>query len=79
VLRSGLRGFASMAPGAMGWSARAVSYVVPNFGALNVITKAAHGISPSGAVIATNTLYAVAYSAMVLSAAILIFERRNLK
>jgi hypothetical protein len=30
-------------------------------------------------VIATNTLYAIAYSAMVLSAAILIFERRNLK
>jgi ABC-type transport system involved in multi-copper enzyme maturation permease subunit len=74
-----LRGFASMAPGATGWIARGASYVVPNFGALNVITKAAHGIAPSAVVIATNSLYAVAYSAMVLSAAILIFERRNLK
>jgi ABC-type transport system involved in multi-copper enzyme maturation permease subunit len=74
-----LRGFASMASGVTGVMARAVSYVIPNFGALNVITKAAHGIAPTGSVVATNTLYAVAYSAMVLSAAILIFERRNLK
>jgi hypothetical protein len=74
-----LRGFAGMAPGVTGGIARAVSYLVPNFGALNVITKAAHGVGPSASVIATNTLYAIAYSAMVLSAAILIFERRNLK
>lgn len=74
-----LRGFASLASGVTGVMARAVSYVIPNFGALNVITKAAHGIAPSAGVVATNTLYAVAYSAMVLSAAVLIFERRNLK
>lgn len=74
-----LRGFASLASGVTGVAARAVSYVVPNFGALNVITKAAHGIGPGAGVVATNTLYAVAYSAMVLSAAVLIFERRNLK
>lgn len=74
-----MRGFAQMAPGVAGWLAKRSSYVVPNFGAFNVIAKAAHGQMPDAATIWMNTAYAVAYSAAALSGAILIFERRNLK
>lgn len=74
-----LRGFAALAPGAAGWLAKVLSYAVPNFGALNVVSQAAHGQSPNGAVIATSTLYALVYSAVAVVAAILIFDRRNLK
>jgi ABC-type transport system involved in multi-copper enzyme maturation permease subunit len=74
-----LRGFAAMAPGAAGFVAKALSYAVPNFGALNVITGAAHGQSPTADVIAMSTLYALVYSAMMIGGATLIFDRRNLK
>lgn len=74
-----LRGFASMAPGLTGMIARGLSYVVPNFGALNIISKAAHGETPGAALIGMSTAYALVYSAVALSAAILIFDRRNLK
>jgi len=39
----------------------------------------AHGQSVSTQLILQNTLYAIFYSAMALSGAVLIFERRNLK
>jgi ABC-type transport system involved in multi-copper enzyme maturation permease subunit len=74
-----LRGFAGLAPGAAGWMTKALSYAVPNFGALNVISQAAHGQSPSAMVIAMSTLYAIVYSTVAVAAAILIFDRRNLK
>jgi hypothetical protein len=47
--------------------------------ALNVISAVAHGQSISAQLILQNTLYAFFYSAMALSGAVLIFERRNLK
>jgi ABC-type transport system involved in multi-copper enzyme maturation permease subunit len=74
-----LRGFAQMATGATRWLVTGVSYLVPNFSALNVIGSVAHGQPVSGQLILYNSAYAFLYSAMALSAAILIFQRRNLK
>jgi Cu-processing system permease protein len=74
-----LRGFAAMAPGFAGTIARVLSYAVPNFGALNIVSQAAHGQHPSAQVILVSTLYALLYSTVAVSAAVLIFERRNLK
>jgi ABC-type transport system involved in multi-copper enzyme maturation permease subunit len=54
-------------------------YAIPNFSALNVISQVAHGNTISGPLIFWNTAYAIVYTIAVLGAAILIFERRNLK
>jgi hypothetical protein len=53
--------------------------LVPNFSALNVISQVAHGDPVGGRLIVYNTLYALFYSAMAISGAVLIFQRRNLK
>jgi ABC-type transport system involved in multi-copper enzyme maturation permease subunit len=74
-----LKGFAAMSHGATQWLATATAYVVPNFASLNVISQAAHEQSVSGGLVLMNTVYAVLYSAAVTAAAVLIFERRNLK
>jgi ABC-type transport system involved in multi-copper enzyme maturation permease subunit len=74
-----LRGFAGLTTGVTRWLATGAAYLIPNFSALNVISAVAHQQAISAPLILQNTLYAVFYSAMALSAAILIFERRNLK
>jgi ABC-type transport system involved in multi-copper enzyme maturation permease subunit len=74
-----LRGFAGMAQGLTHWLALATSYLVPNLSAFNVITSVAHAQSVPAQLILQNTVYAIFYSAMALSGAVLIFERRNLK
>ena len=74
-----LRGFARMSHGLTQWLATGAAYLVPNFSALNVIGQVAHEQPVSGQLIAYNTAYALAYSAMAISGAVLIFERRNLK
>jgi len=61
------------------WFATAAAYLVPNFSALNVISAAAHQQPVASRLILQNTLYALFYTAMALSSAVLIFERRNLK
>jgi Cu-processing system permease protein len=78
-LSEDLRGFASVVKGIGGWIATAVAYLVPNFSALNVINQVAHGEAVAGRLIVYNTLYALLYSAMAISGAVLIFQRRNLK
>ena len=78
-LSEDLRGFARVTTGAGGWLARAIAYLVPNFSALNVITQVAHGDAIPGRLILYNTVYALLYSAMAISGAVLIFQRRNLK
>jgi len=52
---------------------------VCNFSALNVIGQVAHGAPVPGRLILYNTVYALLYSAMAISGAVLIFQRRNLK
>ena len=74
-----LRGFAGMTHGATRWIAAGTAYLVPNFSTFNVISSVAHQQPVSPQLILQNTLYALFYTAMALSGAILIFERRNLK
>jgi len=78
-LAEDLRGFARITQGAAGGLATAIAYLVPNFSALNVINQAAHGNAIAGRLILYNSIYALLYSAMAISGAVLIFERRNLK
>jgi Cu-processing system permease protein len=74
-----LRGFAFLTHGATRWITTAAAYLVPNFSSLNIISAVAHQQSIAGQLILQNTLYALFYTAMALSGAVLIFERRNLK
>jgi ABC-type transport system involved in multi-copper enzyme maturation permease subunit len=74
-----LRNFAALAHGATKWLATAAAWVVPNFASLNVISRVAHDRHISGILVLYNTVYAVMYSAAVTAAAVLVFERRNLK
>ncbi len=74
-----LKNFAAMSHGVTQWVATGAAYLVPNFASLNVISQAAHEQPISGSLIAWNTLYALLYSGAVTAAAVLIFERRNLK
>jgi ABC-type transport system involved in multi-copper enzyme maturation permease subunit len=74
-----LRNFAAMSHGAGKWLVTGVVYLVPNFSALNVISQVSHDVPVSGTLVLYNTLYAVLYSAAATAAAVLIFERRNLK
>jgi ABC-type transport system involved in multi-copper enzyme maturation permease subunit len=74
-----LRGFAGLTRGITRWIATAAAYLVPNFSALNVISAVAHQQHLSLQLIIQNSFYALFYTAMALSGAVLIFERRNLK
>jgi Cu-processing system permease protein len=56
-----------------------LSYMLPNFENFNVMAMAAHGRAVPGALILQNTLYAVVYCTIVLTAAAAVFSRRNLK
>ena len=78
-LADDLRGFARLTHGVTGTIATAVAYLVPNFSAFNIINQAAHGDGVPGRLILYNTAYALLYSAMAISGAVLIFQRRNLK
>lgn len=74
-----LRNFAALSHGVMRMLATGAAYLVPNFSALNVISQVAHGEPIGGKLIVFNTIYAVLYSAAATAAAVIIFERRNLK
>ncbi len=78
-LSDDLRGFARISHGLVGWIATAIAYLVPNFSVLNVINSVAHGETVGARLILYNTLYALLYSAVAISGAVLIFQRRNLK
>jgi ABC-type transport system involved in multi-copper enzyme maturation permease subunit len=74
-----LRNFAAMSHGLARWLVTGAAYLVPNFSSLNVIAVVAHDQPVSGSLIWANTVYAIAYSLAAVAAAIIIFERRNLK
>jgi ABC-type transport system involved in multi-copper enzyme maturation permease subunit len=74
-----LRNFAVMSKGATKWLATGTAYIVPNFASLNVISHVAHQQAVGGNLVLFNTIYALLYSIAVTAAAVLIFERRNLK
>ena len=52
-------------------------YALPNFSDFNVIMSAAHGEQAPGYLALSNSLYALLYVVVLLSAAILIFEERE--
>jgi ABC-type transport system involved in multi-copper enzyme maturation permease subunit len=56
-----------------------LSYVLPNFGNYDVMGAAAHGRAVPAMLIVHTTLYTVVYCALVLSAASMIFSRKDLK
>jgi ABC-type transport system involved in multi-copper enzyme maturation permease subunit len=70
--------FDMMSP-AMSSFTKWLSYLLPNFENFNVMAMAAHGRAVPGALILQNTLYAVIYCTIVLTAAAAVFSRRNLK
>jgi hypothetical protein len=78
-LSDDLRRFAGITQGVTGWISAVIAYLIPNFSALNVINQAAHSDPIAGRLIFYNTVYALLYSAMAISGAVLIFQRRNLK
>lgn len=57
----------------------ALYYLLPNLAHFNFIGPAGHGDKPPVAMVGGGILYAVIYSAVLLAAATLIFNRRNFK
>ncbi len=74
-----VRGFGELAGGATRILATGMAYLLPNFAVFNVISEVAHSVAVPGRLILFNTAYALLYSAAATSAAMLIFQRRNLK
>jgi ABC-type transport system involved in multi-copper enzyme maturation permease subunit len=56
-----------------------LSFLLPNFENFNVMAMAAHGRAIPGSLILNNTLYTMIYCAIVLTATVVVFSRRNLK
>ena len=56
---------------------RSLYHLLPNLANFNYINETAHGMTAPWPVVAGNTLYAVFYIAATLTAAALIFNRRN--
>jgi ABC-type transport system involved in multi-copper enzyme maturation permease subunit len=56
-----------------------LSYLLPNFSNFNAITQVAHGQGVPGYVLLSNSLYALLYVGILISAAILIFEKREFR
>ena len=59
--------------------ARALYYVLPDFSRFDVKLAVVHGIPVTGAYLASTMLYALAYIAALLFAAMTIFARRDFK
>lgn len=69
----------SMGSVAARWLFGALYYLLPNLSNYSFITPAAHGHSPAPGFVFVTTLYALCYVTVVLTAATLIFSRRNFK
>jgi ABC-type transport system involved in multi-copper enzyme maturation permease subunit len=74
-----LRSFGGGMKGVTKWAALGVAHVVPNFASFNIVSSIAHGEPLARSLIFWNTGYAILYSAVAVSAAVIIFENRNLK
>ena len=53
--------------------------MLPNFASFDVKTQVVHGLPVGGLYVAMTLLYGVAYTAMLITAAVLIFSRRDFK
>lgn len=74
-----LRNFAAMTSGVTKYLASGLAWMVPNFSAFNVISQVAHSSPIALQLVFYNSIYAVLYVMVCLSAAVLVFERRNFK
>ncbi len=74
-----LHGFAAAAKGMSHHVVVVMTYIVPNFSSLNVISSVAHGNPVAGNVLLLNTAYGLLYAGAVVCGASLIFQNRNLK
>src|ERR1700682_1504938 len=70
---------ASMGTGSARWFFGALYYLLPNLANYSFITPAAHGQTPALSDVVAAVLYALVYICVILSAATLIFRRRNFK
>ena len=61
------------------WLFTGLYYLLPNLTNYSFITPAAHGRAPSPGFVFATALYAFIYIVVVLSAATLVFSRRNFK
>ena len=57
----------------------ALYYLLPNLSDFDFITNTAHGEKISGALLLSNSLYALLYVTVLISASILIFEEREFR
>jgi len=65
--------------GVMKWVTAALYYLLPNLSDFDFITRTAHGEKISGTLLVSNSLYALLYVTVLISASILIFEEREFK
>jgi len=56
-----------------------VYYLLPDFSAFSVIGQAAHGQSVPGYLVVADSLYALLYATILISAAVLLFEEREFR
>lgn len=61
------------------WLFTGLYYLLPNLANYSFITPAAHGRAPSPGFVFATALYAFVYIVVILSAATLVFNRRNFK
>jgi ABC-type transport system involved in multi-copper enzyme maturation permease subunit len=61
------------------WLTRALYYVLPNFSAFDIKAQVVHGEAISAADLALTMAYGAIYIALVLTAAVAVFTRRDLK
>jgi hypothetical protein len=54
-------------------------YLLPNLSNFSFIAQASHGRMVPAEVVMKATLYAIIYTTILLSAAVLIFQKRNFK
>lgn len=75
-----LKGLAtSMGSTGARWLFGGLYYLLPNLANLSYITPAAHGQLPEATHVGAAVLYSLIYIAVILSAATLVFSRRNFK
>lgn len=58
---------------------RALYYMLPNFAAFDVKAQVVHGLPVEGRYIAVTLLYGFAYAAMLITASVIVFSRRDFK
>jgi len=61
------------------WLFAGLYYLLPNLANYNIITPAAHGVSPDPVSVLMAIVYGLVYVGVLLAATTLVFRRRNLK